>query len=264
MLSLAEKFLTENGKDGNTPALLVDILSPLLSNEQTTQADWEANSGESNVDYTVSPGDVVLAPAPVPNEEQTGHNDSAFVYSTTGLQGPFYHEAWQSFRQHTSTAKVLGTVTVKITTAGGNGSLNCELWSAGKGAKIGNTVSLSIPYNVSNYDMTFDFSAQGLVLNNNTEYWLKFYVTGTMDGTSLPGCSVRYNTSTSNYADGQFDHLDHWGTWTHNMGDLYFRVRMPGEYSARGHLEQLERAQRVVELLGLHVDVVDNIEPPAT
>src|SRR3989304_8669612 len=144
MLTLSEKFLAENAKDGNTPALLVDILSHLLSNEQTTQADWEANSGESNVDYTVSPGDGGLAPAPVPNEEQTGHNDSAFVYSTTGLQGPFYHEAWQSFKQHTSTAKVLASVTVKITTAGGNGSLKCEIWSAGKGAKIGKTIIVYI------------------------------------------------------------------------------------------------------------------------
>ena len=264
MLALSEKFLTENARDRNTPALLVDILSHNLFNEQTTQADWEANSGESNVDYTASPGDVVLAPAPVPNEEQTGHNDSAFVYSTTGLQGPFYHEAWQSFKQHTSTAKVLALVTVKITTAGGNGSLKCEIWSAGKGGKIGSTASLSIPYNVSNYDMTFDFAAQGLILNSNTEYWLKFYVTGTMDGTSLPGCSVRYNTSTSSYADGQFDHLDHWGTWTYNMGDLYFQVTMTGEYYQPSGYIRTQNMDLGEVPPGTGEWVLENIEPPAT
>src|SRR3989304_2246859 len=171
MLSLSEKFLNENGRAGNPPALLVDILSHLLFNEQTTQSDWAANSGESNVDYTASPGDVVLAPAPVPNEEQTGHNDSAFVYSTTGLQGPFYHEAWQSFRQH---------------------------------------------------------------------------------------------TSTSNYADGQFDHLDHWGTWTYNMGDLYFRVTMTGEYYQPSGYIRTQSTDLGEVPPGTGEWVLGNIEPPAT
>lgn len=264
MLTLSEKFMTENSRDRNTPALLVDILSHNLSNEQTTQVDWSANSGESNIDYASSPGDVVLDPAGVPNEEQTAHNASAAIYSTTGLQGPFYHVAWQSFRQHTSTAKVLDTITVMISTGGGNGTLNCELWSAGKGAKIGNTVSLSIPYNVSNHAMTFNFSAQGLILNSNTEYWLKIYVTGYMDGTSLPGCSVRYNTSTSSYADGQFDHLDHWGTWTYNMGDLYFRVTLTGEYYQSSGYIRTQSMDLGEVPPGTGEWVIENIEPPGT
>lgn len=264
MITLPAKFAEENGKGVNTPSLLVRLLEQEVSSEETTQADWQANTGEGNVDYATSPGDVILTPASVPNEEQTGHDASASVYSTTGLQGPFYHEAWQSFKQDTSTAKVLGSVTVKISTGGGNGTLNCELWSAGKGSKLGNTVSLSIPYNVSSYDMAFDFSAQGLVLNVNTEYWLKLYVTGYMDGTSLPGCSVNYNTATSSYADGQLDHLDHWGSWTYNMGDLYFVITLTGDYYQSSGWIRTQNMDLGETPLGAGEWVIENIEPPGT
>ncbi|MDP2689463.1 MAG: choice-of-anchor R domain-containing protein, partial [Deltaproteobacteria bacterium] len=264
MIALPAKFAEENGKGVNTPSLLVRLLEQEVSNEQTTQAEWQANTGEGSVDYATSPGDVILALASVPNEEQTGHDASAAVYSTTGLQGPFYHEAWQSFRQHTSTAKVLSSVTVKITTQGGGGTLNCELWSAAKGGKIGSTVSLSIPYNVTNYDMAFDFSAQGSVLTSSTEYWLKLYVTGTMDGSSLPQCYVRYNTATSSYADGQFDYYPSGGPWEYNKGDLYFIITMTGDYYQPSGYIRTQSMDLGETPLGTGEWVLENVEPPGT
>ncbi len=264
MITLPTKFEEENAQGVNTPSLLVRLLEQEISNEQTTQADWQANSEESNVDYVTSPGDVILASAPVPNEEQTAHDASVAVYSTTGLQGPFYHEAWQSLKQHTTTAKVLGTVTAKISTAGGNGTLNCELWSAGKGAKLGNTVSLSIPYDVTSYDMAFDFSAQGLVLSPNTEYWLKLYVTGTMSGNPLPQCFVRYNTNTSSYADGQFDYLPSGYPWEYNKGDLYFVITMTGAYYQPSGWIRTQTMDLGEVPLGAGEWVLGNIEPPGT
>lgn len=61
MLTLPEKFAAENSKDSNTPALLVDIQNGVQESNQTTQADWQANTGESNVDYDFTAGDVRLA-----------------------------------------------------------------------------------------------------------------------------------------------------------------------------------------------------------
>lgn len=63
MLTLPEKFAAENSKDRNTPALLVDIQNGVQESDQTTQSDWQANTGESNIDYTPTPpdaGNVIL------------------------------------------------------------------------------------------------------------------------------------------------------------------------------------------------------------
>lgn len=61
MITLPSKFATENAKAENSPAVIVKLLESELSNEQTTQTNWTANSSESNVDYTTTPGDVTLS-----------------------------------------------------------------------------------------------------------------------------------------------------------------------------------------------------------
>jgi N-acetylneuraminic acid mutarotase len=63
MLTLPTKFKTELLKK-NQPSYIVKLLESEIKNEQTLQADWAANSSESNVDYTPTPpetGDVILA-----------------------------------------------------------------------------------------------------------------------------------------------------------------------------------------------------------
>src|SRR3990170_3046624 len=57
-------FESENAKGVNEPSIIVELEESRLEKEQTTQADWAANSQESNVDYTPTPpsgGDVILA-----------------------------------------------------------------------------------------------------------------------------------------------------------------------------------------------------------
>ncbi len=231
MLSLSEKFLTENAKDRNTPALLVDILSHLLSNEQTTQADWAANSGENNVDYTPDPpvsGDVILASAAVPNEENQASDSWGELQVITSLQGLVTDNVnWQSFKQTTGGSKTLGMVQGYFRQATGSGTMkvSCQIWSAGKAAQIETTIG---PVNITSDTgqwLSFDFSSQGIVLQNDTEYWIRF--NGSYSGVTANVSYQRYQ-STNVYSKGQFDRTGtNPGT---SLGDLAFIISMSGSY----------------------------------
>ena len=63
MLTFPAKFAAENAKGQNDPAYLVKLLKSEVFIESTAQADWAANTLESQVDYTPTPpdaGDVIL------------------------------------------------------------------------------------------------------------------------------------------------------------------------------------------------------------
>ena len=72
MIILPEKFEIENNKGENTPAVIVEIEESVLNAEESTQADWTANTGESNVDYATMPGDVILGERGLVENFETG------------------------------------------------------------------------------------------------------------------------------------------------------------------------------------------------
>lgn len=66
MLNLPPRFAREISKAARQPFALLEILGAGQSDEATTETDWGANVGESNIDYTPTPpesGDVILAAA---------------------------------------------------------------------------------------------------------------------------------------------------------------------------------------------------------
>ena len=80
MLTLPAKFESLLGQK-NQPSYIVKMLESEIRNEQTLQADWAANSGESNVDYTPTPptvGDVAITISipPPDHENLTGKTRS--------------------------------------------------------------------------------------------------------------------------------------------------------------------------------------------
>jgi sugar lactone lactonase YvrE len=60
MITLPANYAAENAKKGNSPSIIVALEDSELKNTKTTQADWTANSSESNIDYTKKPGQVLL------------------------------------------------------------------------------------------------------------------------------------------------------------------------------------------------------------
>lgn len=104
MQTLPSKFAAENSKDSNTPSLLVDVQAGVLQSDQTTQANWQANTGESGVDYATTPGDVILA-----------HSTCAWTQKASGASARFNH----------ALAQYNGKIYVF---SGWTGSLATDLW----------------------------------------------------------------------------------------------------------------------------------------
>ncbi len=238
MLTLPSKFSEENKKADKVPAILVKLLNQEISNEQTTQADWAANSLNSNVDWTPSPpasGDVILASAAVPNDENQTNNSWGVLQTITSLQGLVTDNVnWQSFKQTTGGAKTLGVVQGYFYKATSSGTMrvSCQIWSAGKASQIGTTVGpTDITSDVGQW-LSFDFSSQGIILQNDTEYWIRF--NGSYSGVTANVSYHRYQ-STNVYSKGQFDRTGtEAGT---NLGDLAFIISMTGDYyQASGYI----------------------------
>lgn len=84
MITLPTNYAVENAKASNTPALLVKIQQTINEVVETTEADWGANSAESNVNYTTAPksGDVVLVEGESVISSETG---TATIVSSGGF-----------------------------------------------------------------------------------------------------------------------------------------------------------------------------------
>lgn len=116
MLTLPEKFTAENAKDHNEPALIVEMQKGVIASDQTTQADWAANTGESNVDYTPTPpdaGDVILeketgcpwtelalsggTPSIRRNHSGIAYNGNLYVFGglDAGTPATYYNDLWK-------------------------------------------------------------------------------------------------------------------------------------------------------------------------
>src|SRR3990170_2007934 len=226
MLTLPEKFKSELFKGQNTPSYIVKLLESELYNEQTLQADWEANSGESNVDYTPTPpaaGEVILSLAAiVPDQENLTGN------TWVDLIAPAYKHTWQSF-QHTEIGpRILDKINLYFYNSYGvSKNAYVELWSASKATKISSTIIVSVPPTAGAWYTAY-FSGDNLLLQPSTEYWIKIY------GGPYT-ISIRYQ-NTNVYASGQYDQYTT-GSWYYNLGDLMFEVQFKPIYLTPGYIQ---------------------------
>ncbi len=239
MINLPAKFAAVNARAKKVPAVIVKLLESELANEQTTLADWQANSGESNVDYTPDPptsGDVTLAPLNL-FEQNTASNawSNCITIDAIGLQ--VLNDHWQSFKHTTSTSKKLLLVQAFLRHSGATDpaakvDINCELWSANKAAKLlGPKTFTQVLPSAAGQWFAFDFTADKYVIAPNTEYWLRIYFT---NATSLNLVVDAAYQNTDVYANGQ---LDRTGTNpVTNLGDLKFSVSMDDYYQASGYI----------------------------
>ena len=226
-------FDSENAKGVNKPSIIVELEESRLENEQTTQADWAAASFQIDIDYTPTPpnaGDVILTTfGQLGNEENQTGNTWALILNDSSLQGRTNdNQNWQSFKRNVgmgnNTLRTVQGYFYRFILGGGSYSVSCELWSAGKGAKIGTTVG---PININSETgewISFDFISQNIPLQKDTEYWIKF-IGG---GAASSGNSWQKYQNTTVYAQGQFDRT---GTSPGiNLGDLMFIVHMETRY----------------------------------
>jgi len=231
MINLPAKFAAENARAEKVPAVIVKLLDSELANEQTTLADWQANSAESNVDYTPEPptsGDVILASASVPLQENLAAN-SWGVLAIIGPGGVSeLNEYWQSFKNTTSTTKTLNTVKVYVRQSiyGTNIDYICEIWSAGKGSAVSPTKTLpQLEVSTNGQWITFDFSADNVLLSSNTEYWIRILVANAHP--VYVQFDIRY-WNADIYSNGQLDRTG--SSPATNLGDLTFSLAMTGSY----------------------------------
>lgn len=224
MITFPSKFAEELAKEKNAPALIIKLEDDSLFNDQTLQADWAANSQESQVDYASQIGSILVQSTPRPE------NFVADMWAPLGWSNAFNEimgQHWQSFRQTTGAGKTFQTV--KIFVRGRYGSVACELHAAGKGSVIGTPVSVNVT-STSGQLLTFDFSSQGITISDNTEYWLKFTPTFSQAFAYID----QYYSAANSYSAGQFDRYRLSGisnyVWDYNIGDIYFEVALSGGY----------------------------------
>lgn len=238
MLTLPSKFAEENSKDNNTPALLVAMQSGVLQNDQTTQADWAGNSLNSQVGWTVSPGDVRLATTTPPVEGQATYNE--------GKSANCYY-LWQSFKQNSGAARYMIKVravychTNSFATNGAD--LYCKIYAADKTTVLG-SCTVNVPYTGAyagpKYWVDFNFTAPGILLQDDTTYWVRWDCVYVYPSQAHHIYIWFINNSTTSYSKGQFDAVqrnacgDIPGT---NIGDAAFEVHFSGDYYySSGHI----------------------------
>ena len=120
MIELPAKFAEENNKGKNKPALIVELQSDILFNEQHLQSDWTANESAANVDLTTVPGAIILDRESGTIEQLTGNYGGYF---------PPWIDWWQSFVM--SENNWIDNVNLFIQ-SGGNIPINVSMYSQDK------------------------------------------------------------------------------------------------------------------------------------
>lgn len=108
MLALPPKFLQQLENADRQPFALLQINSTGIIDEATSEAEWGANTSESNVDYTPTPpesGDVILA-------VDTGENTTSAAYPDSDVTNEFDSGNWDSVNSPESDATYLNHNTV--------------------------------------------------------------------------------------------------------------------------------------------------------
>ncbi|MCK5612713.1 hypothetical protein KAR91_63155, partial [Candidatus Pacearchaeota archaeon] len=170
-----------------------------------TYVAWDSPTSSSNIE--------------IEEKNTTGSSYTNLAYYSGGA--PRVDLNWQSFKheyhQDGKLKEVKGTFRKNFA---GSKSITCTLYDAKLGTPIGTGVTSGLTTTDTDTELTFDFSAQSLDLNHNTEYWLRFHSSAIIN----PGevISQLYNTDINSYINGQFDKTGY-GSGT-NLGDLKFTV----------------------------------------
>lgn len=230
--------------DGGTPATIVHVQEDVVDAEKTFEADWGANSAESNVDYTSSPptaGDVILTKDGTPfqvTEYETGgdawyqvdnylNNDST-AQGFKVIQGGLEMDSIEVYlRNTTGSADVISVV----------------IWddSGGQpGAAIsGSSVQKSIPATSEGW-FSFDLSGKNLPLEANTQYYIQ--MRSQVSGPN--SIEAKFDNNDATYPDGsKWSQVS--GTWSEDTGDDFlFRVSLtPFNFSGYLTTDNLDLGQ---------------------
>jgi hypothetical protein len=228
-------------KKKNKPSWLVKLTKSEQFSEQTRQADWAANTAQSNMDWTTSMGDLQLAETTIPDVEQTSGNTWATLAQMDHSGVPMVQTIhWQSFKTGHPVDRFLDVVSAFLSgnDSGGSGSfvarVTVAVYAADKTTVLTSGL-LSYINSVSGAWYDFDFRAQNIILSPDTVYWVRFYGEAvSISSISAAHVSLYYQNSNV-YADGQLD-----SDTTSNIGDAAFKVTvasMTGSYyQASGYL----------------------------
>jgi hypothetical protein len=232
VVTLTPTFIEANDQSERERDVIVEIEDVTFSDEKTTEADWGNNVVEIQVDYTSSPDDVLLeAITPLDEENLTGNTWGVLkhiIFTGGTPSGGVDNQNWQSFKQ-ISGFKELNIVKGYILIGGGgtNYRVDCSIWDSAKTTQQGTTLSV-VPASGTGVWETFDFSAQGIDIEHDTEYWIKFegfFTPAQPDGTTF--IQQKYQ-NTDVYANGQFDRT---GTSPGtDLGDLMFENSFTGVF----------------------------------
>lgn len=228
MLTFPAKFEAELNRAGHVPSYILKLLESEMFNEQTLQADWTANSGESNVDYTPTPpaaGDVILGT--VTEISQTQYNAEQ-----CGGPGEGYGIEWG--QQVTTLYDGIGpsfTFFVRNPFASIT-NVKARIYADNNNA-VGTLVaeiSGTVPAN-NNGEVNFQFPLS-VSLQNNTKYWIS------IENISSTGICLKYQ-KTNVYGGGMYAFnnsylgVPYWAYYS--TYDMYFKFN-PGRFAPSGYI----------------------------
>lgn len=197
----------------------------------------DAETGEESLPSSVAGSSsqtstLTWEPVSASEEKNFEGEDWTVLYFRSSMGAETTSQNWQSFKQQSGGSKALSQVKGFFRNLGGSyeANIHCEIWSASKAAKIGNTVSLAGITIGSGEWLTFDFSGQSIDLEDDTEYWIKWY--GAYDYALQIGALEQRFSTENKYANGQFDKTGD-GADT-GLGDLVFEVVFSGETAQAG------------------------------
>ena len=212
--------------DGGTPATIVHVQEDIIDAEKTFEADWGANSAESNVDYTSSPptaGDVILTKDGTPfqvTEYETGgdtwYNVAGYLNNDSTAQG---FKVIQDGLELDSIEVYLRNLT------GSSDVINIVIWDDSGGqpgsAISGSPVQKSIPATSEGW-YSFDLSGKNLALLANIQYYIRMH-SQVLGANSV---DAKFDNNDATYPDGsKWSQVS--GTWSEDTGDDFlFRVSL--------------------------------------
>lgn len=201
MITLPPKFAAENAKSKSEPCVLVKLGSSLLESIQSSQGDWKANTAETQVDYDLFPGSVVISQTAIPDISVTTGTNSRAVASTAVGPPVFYSTLSQEIVNPYSGSVTIDTVTLYCREIGtmSPAIIYCEIWDrATGGTQLSSTQSNSISGSSWKAEV-YDFSADNVSFSGGASIYLRMYsatVTSFGDFNSIEVRSAGVGTGT--------------------------------------------------------------------
>lgn len=240
----------------NTPSFIAKFVQSEIYAETNSQTDWLAYKQAVNVDLTTEPGTLMI-PATVPSQIITTANNATLCFgsastslfnqdvSSPATPGTDSY-AWQSFKQSSGQNRYIDKVKLYLYAIGNvpetgtfYNTFYVQLYATKAGATISTLKSIGgAEYQVDGF-VTFDFSAEEIVMTSGTTYWMKIYAVSRAVSYSGFGATassyLRYHTTTTTYVDGQLDGKPYDGVNVNNRGDAAFAITFLSQASGTGH-----------------------------